>query len=239
MYSYSTPSFTWKASLKMTGVKLDYKTDNKLRLLLENNIRGGPSSCMSNRYVKRGKRKIVYEDLNILYGWSMSHYLQTGDFREVKVTRSSVETILRTPDKDSNGFSIDSDLQYPSSIHEKKTKYAPFLLDKKTIKVDNFSPYMMNDKPEKDKPTEKLIMYQTNKQRYFSHYRDLKLYMRHGIKIVKVHTVYKVNQSPWLAKNIKYTEQRSKAKTEFEKDFYKLMNNSFYGELIESIRKRF
>ena len=41
MYSYSTPSFTWKAGLKMTGVKLDYITDDKLRLLLENNMRGG------------------------------------------------------------------------------------------------------------------------------------------------------------------------------------------------------
>ena len=59
LYSYSTPSFTWKAGSKMTGVKLDYITDDKLRLLLENNMRGGPSSCMGNRYVKRVERKIV------------------------------------------------------------------------------------------------------------------------------------------------------------------------------------
>ena len=57
LYSYSTPSFTWKAGLKMTGVNLDYIFDDKLRLLLENNMRGGPSSCMGNRYVKRGERK--------------------------------------------------------------------------------------------------------------------------------------------------------------------------------------
>ena len=84
-----------------------------------------------------------------------------------------------------------------------------------------------------------MIMDQTNKQRYFLHYRDLKFYLKHGIRIVKVHTVYKFKQSPWLAKYIKYnTEQRSKAKTEFEKHFYKPMNNSFYGESIENIRKR-
>ena len=40
LHSYSIPSFTWKAGLKMTGVKLDYITDDKLRLLLENNMRG-------------------------------------------------------------------------------------------------------------------------------------------------------------------------------------------------------
>ena len=66
LYSYSTPSFTWKAGLKMTGVKLDYVIDDTLRLLLENNMRGGPSSCMGNRYVMRGERKIVYEDMNNL-----------------------------------------------------------------------------------------------------------------------------------------------------------------------------
>ena len=57
LYSYSTPSFTWKAGLKMTGVTLDFITDDKLRLLLENNMRGGPSACMGNRYLKRGERK--------------------------------------------------------------------------------------------------------------------------------------------------------------------------------------
>ena len=93
LYSYSTSSFTWKAGLKMTGVKLDYITDDKLRLLLENNMRGWPSSCMGNRNIKRGERKIVYEDMNNLYGCSMSQYLPTGDFREVKVTKSSVKTI--------------------------------------------------------------------------------------------------------------------------------------------------
>ena len=55
LYSYSTPSLTWKAGLKMTGKKLDYITDDKLRFLLENNMRRGPNSCMGNRYVKRGE----------------------------------------------------------------------------------------------------------------------------------------------------------------------------------------
>ena len=98
---------------------------------------------------------------------------------------------------------------------------------------------MTENKPEKNKPTEKLIMDQTHKQRYFLHYRDLKFHIRHGIRILNVHTVYKFKQSPWLAKYIKnITEQRKKAKTEFEKHFYKLMNNSFYGKTFENIRKR-
>ena len=237
LYSYSTPSIKWKAGLKMTGVKVDYMTDDKLRFLLENNMRGGPSSCMGSRYAKRGERKIVYEDMNNPYGWSISQNLPTGDFREVKVTRSSVKSLLRTPDNNEHGFSIECDLEYPSSTHG-KTKIFPLLPDRKTIKVEDFLSYMTENKPEKYKPTEKLIVDQTNKQRYFLHYRDLKFYLRHGTRIVNVHTVYKFKQSPWLAKYNKYnTEQRKKAKTEFEKHFYKLMNNSFYGNIIEKIIK--
>ena len=167
----------------------------------------------------------------------MSQYLPTGDFREIKVTRSNIKSILRTPDIDEHGFLIECDLEYPSNIHE-KTNYFPFLPEKKTLKVEDFSPYMRINKLEKYKPTEKLIMDQTNKQRYFLQYRDLKFHIRHGIRIVKVYTVSKFKQSPWLAKYNKYnTEQRKKAKTEFEKHFYKLMKNSFYGKTIENIRK--
>ena len=131
LFYYSTPSFTWKAGLKMTGVTLDYITDDKLRLLLENNMRGGPSACMGNRYVKKGDRKILYEDLNNLYGWSISQYLPTGDFREIKVTRSSLKTILRTPDNDEHGFLIECDLEHPNSIHKKKQNIFHFYLRRK------------------------------------------------------------------------------------------------------------
>ena len=101
---------------------------------------------------------------------------------------------------------IECDLDYPSSIHE-KTKCFPYLPEKKTIKVEDFSPYMTENKPKKYKPTEKLSMDQTKKQRYFLHYRDLYCYIRHGIRIVKVHTVHKFKQSPWLAKYIKYNTE--------------------------------
>ena len=60
----------------------------------------------------------------------------------------------------------------------KKQNIFHFYLRKK-IKVEEFSPYMTTNKPEKNKPTEKLTMDQTHKQRYFLHYRGLKFYIRH------------------------------------------------------------
>ena len=68
LYLNSTPSFTWKAGFKMTGVKLDYIFDDRLRLLLENSLRLGPSSCLGNGHVERGEGEIVYEDMTNIYG---------------------------------------------------------------------------------------------------------------------------------------------------------------------------
>ena len=52
LYSFITPSFTWKAGLNYTGVKLDYMAADKLRLLLENNLRGETSFVFGNYYVE-------------------------------------------------------------------------------------------------------------------------------------------------------------------------------------------
>ena len=118
--SYSTPSFTSKAGLSYTGVKLGYITDDKLGLLIKTNTRGGPSLCMRNRHKKR-ERKIVYADMNNLYSWSMSQFLPPGDFHENEVTkrrgRNFPKTFSRTPDNSICGYILDSDLEYPSNIH--------------------------------------------------------------------------------------------------------------------------
>ena len=96
LYSYSSPGLTLKAGVKHTGIRLDYITDDKLRLLLENNMQGVLSSCMGNRHVKRGERKLIFGDLNNLCGWSMSQYLPKGVFHESKYANNFESLFLKT-----------------------------------------------------------------------------------------------------------------------------------------------
>ena len=76
LYCVSLPGFTWQCGLKNARKNLQTLQGNDLTLTFENNIRGGISSDMDDRYVKSDKnKKILYADSNISYGHSMSQPL--------------------------------------------------------------------------------------------------------------------------------------------------------------------
>ena len=95
--------------LKYTNIRLQTLQDKDLILLLENNIRGGISSVMGDRYVKSDEnKKILYIDANNLYGWAMSQYLPYDNIKfDNKV---KLEDILNTPDDSQIGYFIECDL---------------------------------------------------------------------------------------------------------------------------------
>ena len=67
----------------------------------------------------------------------------------------------------------------------------------------------------------------------------LKFYVRHGMIVDKVREIISFRQSKWLEKytNLK-TQKRNHAVNDFEKDFYKILNNAFYGRTMENVRNR-
>ena len=67
----------------------------------------------------------------------------------------------------------------------------------------------------------------------------LKFYVRHGIVVGEIHETISFKQSKWLEKYIIFnTQKRNQAKNDFEKDFYKLLDNAFYGKTMENVRIR-
>ena len=237
LYCVSLPGYTWQCGLKFTGIKLQTLQDKDMILLLENNIRGGISSVMGDRYVQSDEnKKILYVDANNLYGHSMSQPLP---FDELKFDNNvKLEDIINTLDDSNIGYFIEIDLTYPNIIKE-KTKNFLFAPVNKKINPDKFSDYMKEIKPDTYIQTKKLICDCSDKKNYLVHYRMLKFYLRNGMIVDKVHNIISFKQSRWLEKYRNFnTQKRNQAVNDFEKDFYKLLDNAFYGKTMENVRNR-
>ena len=84
----------------------------------------------------------------------------------------------------------------------------------------------------------KLVFNLFNKKKYVAHINTSGQALNHGLKFKKIHRVIEFNQEAWFKLYIDMnTELRKLAKNDFEKDLFKLMNNSVFGKTMENIRK--
>ena len=198
---------------------------------------------MGNRYVKSDENnKIIYADATNLYGHSMSQMLP---YDEIEMWHGHpdkywnwLDEILNTPDDNEIGYFFEVDLKYPDDIKQ-KTKYFPFCPQNKKINPNKYNEHMKSIKPENYTKSKKLICDWSDKKRYLIHYRMLKVYIRHGIIVEKIHEIISFKQSRWLEGYISFnTQKRNKAKNDFEKDFFKLLVNAAFGKFLENVRNR-
>ena len=179
--------------------------------------------------------------MNNLYGASMSQCLPTGGFKwlnQKKISKINLGTYTADSKK---GLILEVDLQYPSNLHNLHNDY-PLGPEKLKVTKDMLSPYRKNIQEKYGisiGQVDKLIPTLSDKKNYVLHYSNLQLYLSLCLKLKKVHCVLEFDQSPWLKQYIDFnTQKRTNAKNAFEKDFFKLLNNSIYGKICENLRKR-
>ena len=191
-------------------------------LMVEKGIRGGVS-MINNRYGKAnneymGKsfikkepsKYITHLHANNLYGWAMSKPLLTHGFKWME--KNELETWELYP------CILEVDLEYPRSLHDLHSDY---LLAPKRVEVNK---------------VDKLIPNLQDKKKYVIHYENLKQYLSSELKLTRIHRGIKFKERRWLKKYINLnTDLRTTATSEFEKDFFKLMNNSVFGKTMENI----
>ena len=235
VYYFTAPGLAWDACLKMTNIDLELLSDPNMLLMFEKGIRGGISMISNrygeanNKYMSQGfnrnklKKYLMYLDANNLYGCAMSMKLPTHGFKwltsgemEKLFNNQVVQIWEKTP------CILEVDLEYPVKLHDLHNDY-PFCPERLECKNG----------------VEKLIPNLRNKTKYVIHYKNLIQCLKAGLKLKKIHRGIKFIESEWMKPYIEMnTNLRTKAKNNFEKDFYKLMNNSVFGKTMENIRNR-
>ena len=228
---FMSPGRSWDTMLKMTNIKLELMTDIDMFQFIEKGMRRGVSYIANrygkanNKYMKEYDEKapskyVIYLDASNLYGWTMSQYLPTGNFKWMSDREIKQIDLGKYKADGKNGLILEADLEYPQELHDMHNDY-PVCPEKVKVKNDMLSGYCKNLAKKYNiliGLVRKLIPTLRDKKEY-----DL------GLKIKKVHRVLKFDQSPWPKQYIDFnTEKQKHAKNLFEKDFFKLMNNSVF-----------
>ena len=233
VYYLTAPGLAWDACLKITGIELELLNDPDMLLMFEKGIRGGISIISNrygeanNKYMRKGYNKnkpskyLMYLDANNLYGCAMSEKLPTHGFKWL--TSGEMEKIYENRHNlNKIPCILEVDIEYPENLHDLHNDY-PLCPEK--VKCKN--------------GVEKLIPNLRNKKKYVLHYKNLIQCLDMGLKVTCIHNGIKFVESEWMKPYIdKNTNLRAKAKNNFEKDFFKLMNNSVFGKTMENIRNR-
>ena len=119
-------------------------------------------------------------------------------------------------------FFLEVDAEFPQEIHDKMNDF-PFL-------------------PEQIKPPGdryvKLIAHLGHRKNYIISLEMFLLARQEGVKFSKIHRVLQFDQAPWLRSYMELnTNLRQATSDPFQQDYYKLMNNSAYGKMLEQVTK--
>ena len=186
-------------------------------------------------------------DANNLYGWAMCRKLPLNNFEwidnpnEIFTTKTILDYDEETNDK---GYLLEADIEYPKHLHKEHEDlpFCPFKNEKFTNNTKYSEAIEMARKRNIEflpKQSEKLLTTLEDKEKYVIQIKTLKQALEHGFILKKVHRALSFNHSKWLKPYIELnTELRKNAKNTFEKDFFKLMNNSVFGKTIENVRER-
>ena len=229
VHFYTSPGLAWKTCLKCTGIKLELLTDPDMLLMFERGIRGGITQAVckyasaNNKYMgdifdpKSESSYLQYLDANNLYGWTMSQPLPTGGFKWVDVNPNKISELATRTDK---GYILEADVSYPKELHNSHND-VPFMCERMEING-----------------VEKLVPNLRDMKNYIIHIQALNQVLQQRLRLDRIHRPIEFDQSPWLKTYVDFiTQLRMAATNDFEKDFFKLMNNSVFGKMMENIRK--
>ena len=211
---YTAPGLVWKACLKKTRIRLELLLDPDMLSMFERGIRGGITQSV-HRWAKANNPYMGSE----YKPREPTRYLQYLDANNLYLDVKP-DDVGKLANYSKKGYLLEVDVAYPKELHDYQNDL-PFMCGHMVIGR-----------------VEKLVPNLYNKKRYVIHIRTLEQTLKHGLVLECIHRAIEFRQSAWMKEYIDFNSKlRTAAANDFEKDFYKLMNNTVFRKTMENIRK--
>ena len=258
---FSLPGLAMDTAMVIGDVEYEYIQDIEMYNFLEGMVRGGICTVglryarannpyMGDKYNPSEPTSYIMDwDANSLYPTVLRNFVPYKNWHWVESLENRtnnmsevVNMILLMKDDDPTGLILECDLDYPPELHHTHNDY-PCAVEKLVVDYDDLSYYSQDimdniNGSSSSLKQAKLIQTLRNKRNYRVHYRLLKLFLRLGLKLVKVHRALGFDQAPIFKKYIDLClEQRKLCNTVVESLMWKSMGNILAGKTIENKRK--
>ena len=173
----------------------------------------------------------------------MTTHLPLRDFRWMTEEEiASFNPLTDCRDEEGPGYIVECDLEYPEHLHYAHNSF-PLAAENISITEQMLSPYSRKCLQEvygkRKQNSQKLTATFYPRKKYLLHGLNLKYYLEKGLLLGKIHRIITFHQAPFIKPFIDFcTVKRREAKTESEKQYWKLAANSLYGKMIEGVANR-
>ena len=202
---------------------------------------------------------LQYLDANNLYDYAMSHKLHLDRYKWDNIDKFTSDFVKSYDINGDKGYLLEVDVEYKKELlgahadlpflPKQKYKIPKHHYQKRISDID-YKEYDTDARKNIAKahkkvykafnishePENKLIATVQDKNKYVCNISTLKMALNHGLKLEKVHRAIEFNQSAWLKPYIDInTVLRKDANNDFEKNFFKLIDNAVFGKMIENV----
>jgi len=253
LYCETISSFAFHAAFAFTGAKFEHLKDPEMIGWISKSIKAGLSfsnyqyaHANSDRIgiyngVDGERNHIVDIDLNGAYAAGAAMNLAEGEYNWLSEEELQNVDILSLPDEGDYGYLFEVTMHCPDDLMDFHNPLPPAVCRRK-ITYEQLSPYQQSlyDKmnSSSDFMDERLILDLFEKKNYVTYHKLLKLFMRQGIKVTKVHRALRFKTSPYLKDFIHYVMSIRKASLlendNFINQLCKLMLCSLFGKFLST-----
>ena len=224
---FGVPGMAWASALMTLEKPIELLQDNEMYNFFEGGIRGGLTFVNKHFACASDDTELLYIDINNLYGWALSQKLPYQKFQWV--LRDDILQDILTECQNSDleslnyGYVMEVDIVVPDEVQDY---------------LDQF-PVAAEAKCPPGSKVKKLLLTHEPKCNYVVHWRLLQMYLTLGAKVVKIHRAIRFQQAAIFKNYVdENTALRAQSTSDFDKNYYKLKNNSLYGKTVENLKKR-